>query len=258
MALASCRHHPHIGTTCAETWANLRTRFGIPGISEIAAGMYVASLMKLLATHNSHPDMERMNMLFEHLKVNSMDFDDPVQGLILLNVIPKEWSMVAQIYSQANQTLVTTTFLGVRDTIIAEYKHATHPLTLAMYKISAVKHKGKSPTYTEQTSSKSAPPKASSDVPSGTPKKKTWRGAKGKTTKVHAIVSSALVPQSVTKHLQETHHAAALIAAPISVPVMASTMVGGPSCTPVQIPTTIMSVKPSGITYTKIEAPNSV
>ena len=77
---------------------------------------------------------------------------------------------------------------------MAEYKHTTRPSTLAMHRISAVKHKGKSPTYTEQTSSKSAPPKASSDVSSDTPKKKTRRGGKGKNMKVHVIVSSALVP----------------------------------------------------------------
>ena len=101
---------PHIGMTCAETWTNLRTRFGNPGISEIAADMYVAYSMKLSATHNSHLNMERMNMLFEHLRANGRDFDNAQQGLILLNTILKEWSMVAQIYSQANQTPATTTF----------------------------------------------------------------------------------------------------------------------------------------------------
>ena len=140
---------------------------------------------------------------------------------------------MGQIYSQSNQTLATTTFLGVRDAIMAKYECTTCPSTIAMHRISAVKCKGKSPTYTEQTSSKSAPPKASSDAPSGPPKKKTRRGGKGKNAKVHAIVSSALVPQSVTKHLQETHHAAAPVAAPISGPVMASMVVGGPSCAPV-------------------------
>ena len=160
--------------------------------------------MKLSSTHNPHPDMEWMNMLFEHLVVNGVDFDDAVQGIILLNVIPKEWSMVAQIYSQSNQTLATTTFLGVRDAIMAKFEHATCPSTLAMHKISAVKRKGKSPTYSEQTKTKSAPPKASGDAPSGAPKKKTRRGGKGK-AKVHAIVSSALVPPSVTNRLQETH-----------------------------------------------------
>ena len=132
---------------------------------------------------------------------------------------------------------------------MAEYECTMRPLTIAMHRISAVKHKGKSPTYTEQTSSKSAPSKASDDAPSGAPKKKTRRGGKGKNAKVHAIVSSALVPQSVTKRLQETHHAAAPMAAPISAPVMASMVVGGPSHAPVQVPMTIVLFKPSGVTY---------
>ena len=116
---------------------------------------------------------------------------------------------------------------------MAEYERTLRPSTIAMHRISAVKRKGKSPTYTEQTSSKSALPKASGDAPSGAPKKKTQRGGKGKNTKVHAIISSALVLQSVTKCLQETHHAAAPVAAPISAPVMASMVVGGPSRAPV-------------------------
>ena len=93
-------------------------------------------------------------MLFERLNANGMTFSDAQQGLILLNAIPEEWLTVAQIYSQANRTLATTTFLGVRDTIIV-------------------------PTYTKQTYSKSAPPKASGDAPSGAPKKKTQRGGNG-------------------------------------------------------------------------------
>ena len=93
---------PHIGTTCADTWTNLRTRFRTSGVSKIAADMYAAYSMKLSLTHNPHPNMERMNMLFEHLVVNRVDFDDTVQGIILLNMIPKEWSLVVQIYSQSN------------------------------------------------------------------------------------------------------------------------------------------------------------
>ena len=81
---------PHIGMTCAETWANLRTRFGTPGVSEIAADMYTAYSIKLSLTHNSHPDMERMNMLFERLAVNRVDFNDTVWGVILLNAILKK------------------------------------------------------------------------------------------------------------------------------------------------------------------------
>ena len=164
--------------------------------------------------------------------------------------------MVTQIYSQASRTLATTTFIGVRDAIMAKFEHSTCPSTIAAHRISAVKCKGKSPTYTEQTSTKSALPKASSDVPLGTPKKKARRGGKGK-AKMHAIVSSALVLQSVTKHLQETHHAVAPVAAPLSVPEMASTWVGGPSHAPVRVPTTIALFKPSGVTCTKTEVPKN-
>ena len=124
---------PHIGTTCAKTWTNLRTRFGTPGISEIATDMYAAYSMKLSASNNPHPNMERMNMLFECLRANSMAFSATQRGLILLNAIPKEWSTVAQIYSQASQTLATTTFLGVRDAIMAKFEHTSHPLTIAAY-----------------------------------------------------------------------------------------------------------------------------
>ena len=71
-------------------------------MSEIAADMYAAYLMKLSLSHNLHPDMEQINMLFERLVTNGVDFDDSVQGIILLNAIPKEWLTVAQIYSQSN------------------------------------------------------------------------------------------------------------------------------------------------------------
>ena len=94
--------HPHIGTTCTDTWTNFRTRFGTPGISEIAADMYAAYSMKLSTSHNPHPEIERMNMLFEQLNANGMTFSDMQRGLILLNAIPKEWLTVAQIYSQSN------------------------------------------------------------------------------------------------------------------------------------------------------------
>ena len=77
--------------TCTNTWTNFRTRFGTPGVSKIAVDMYMAYLIKISASHNPHPDMERMNMLFECLRANGMDFSDAQRGLILLNMILKEW-----------------------------------------------------------------------------------------------------------------------------------------------------------------------
>ena len=47
------------------------------------------------------------------------------------------------------------------------------------------------------------------------------------------------------------------MAAPVSAPITASTTVGGPSHAPIQVPMTIVSIKPSGIMYTKVEVPKS-
>ena len=57
--------HPHLRTNAARTRANLRTHFGTPGIPKIAADMHIAYSTKLSASHNPHPEIERMNMLFE-------------------------------------------------------------------------------------------------------------------------------------------------------------------------------------------------
>ena len=143
---------------------------------------------------------------------------------------------------------------------MAEFEQTTRPSTIAAHWTSAVKRKSKSPTFTEQTQTKSAPPRtAVGDAPSqGAPKKR--RGGKGKGKAwAHAIVSSALVPLSVTKRLQETHHVAAPVPAPTNAPIVASTVVGGPLRAPItQVPATIASSEPAGITYTKQEVPKSM
>ena len=44
--------HPHIGTTCAKTWTNLRTRFGTLGVSKIATDMYAVIMNKCTLYEN--------------------------------------------------------------------------------------------------------------------------------------------------------------------------------------------------------------
>ena len=150
------------------------------------------------------------------------------------------------VYLQGQNVLANVTFAAVRDAIIAKYEQTSCPSTLAIQKISAVKHKGKSPTFKEQTRpNTSYVPKASGDVPQGAPKKKVRQG--GKKAKLHAIVSSTLVPPAVTKCLQETHQVAPIMAAPTPAPYVSGTVVGGPSHAPVSIPTTVASFYSSSI-----------
>jgi hypothetical protein len=74
---------------------------------------------------------------------------------------------------------------------------------------------------------------------------------------VHAIVSSALISKSVAKRLQESHHVEAPAASPTPVH-RTGIVVGGPSCAPVSVPSTIASLNSSGISYRKVEPPKLV
>jgi hypothetical protein len=77
------------------------------------------------------------------------------------------------VYLQGQNVLANVTFTSVRDAIIAEYEWTSHPSNLAIQKISAVKHKGKSLTFKEQTGThQSSASKVSGDVPLGAPNKK--------------------------------------------------------------------------------------
>jgi hypothetical protein len=130
---------------------------------------------------------------------------------------------------------------------MAEFEQTSRPSSMAIQKISAVKRKGKSPTFKEQTrTNQSSAPKASGDAPQGAPEKKKRRG--GKKAKVHTIVSSALIPESVAKHLQESHHVEAPAASPTPA-YRTGIVVGGPSCAPVSVLSTITSINSSGISY---------
>ena len=246
----------HLGATSALSWANLDNAFRQLGIGSIYADLQAALHVKISGGQNPQVEMQQMLTLFERLCANSMAVSDPIQGMMLLNALPAKWDNIAMVYLWGQNVLANVTFAAVRDAIMVEYEWTSHPSTLAVQKISAVKHKGKSPQFREQIcTNQSFAPKASGDAPSGdAPKKKRWGGQKGK-GKVHAIVSSALVPKSVTKCLQETHHVAPSQAAPALAPIVSSTVVGGPSCAPVSIPTTVVSFNSSGVSHWKVEPP---
>ena len=79
---------------------------------------------------------------------------------------------------------------------MAEFEWTTRPSTLVANKLSAVKQKGMSPTFTQQMqphSNDKGKFKASGE-PSGAPQKKNRCSGKGKgKTWAHKIVSSALI-----------------------------------------------------------------
>jgi gag-polypeptide of LTR copia-type len=190
--------HTHLGATAHALWQALDNAFRQPGISSIYADLQAALHVKILGGQNPQVEMQRLLTLFERLHANGMAISDPIQGMMLLNALPPKWNGISMVYLQRQNVLANVTFASVRDAIMVEFEWTSRPSSLAIQKISVVKRKGKSPTFKEQTSTnKSSAPKASSDAPHGAPEKKKRRG--GKKAKVHEIVSSALIPESVAK-----------------------------------------------------------
>src|SRR5271156_5687937 len=126
--------------------------------------------------------------------------------------------------------MAAVTFVNVRAAIMAEFERTARPLAHVADKISAVKRKGKSPTFQEQR--KTYAPKAPQDNDRQDRPKRSKRAGKGKKREHSHIVSSALIPPAVTNRLQQTHH---LQTPAQAVPPVATlgTVVGGSSRAPI-------------------------
>ena len=193
----------HLGNTARLMWDSLNTTFGQPGMSAIFADYQAAISLKVTGGQNLQVEIQQLNTLFKLLAVNGMSISDPMQGMILLNALPTKWDSVGMVYLQSTHQLTNVSFQAVREAVMAEFECTTCSSTIAVNKISAVKRKGKSLTFSEQKCAPNQAPPAPVE-PLGSQKKKR-KGGKGK-AQAHKIVSSALIPQAIAKWLQETHH----------------------------------------------------
>ena len=111
-------------------------------------------------------------MLLKRICIAGMNLDNYLQAMLLLSAISKEWNCIASMYCK-DMTRQRATFDGVCTAIMAEYEQIAHPSQLAhtANKLSAVKHKGRSPNFKEQKNN-SAPKPSADDAPSGLSNKK--------------------------------------------------------------------------------------
>ena len=138
--------------------------------------------MRISGGQNPQVEMQWLLTLFERLCANGMAISDPIQGMMTLCALPAKWDNIAMVYVQGVNALANMTFAMVRDAIMAEYERTARPSALAAQKISAVKCKGKSPQFGEQTQTNKFVPKASGDAPSGDAPKKKRRGGQERCT----------------------------------------------------------------------------
>ena len=249
----------HLGTTSEATWASLDQTFGVLHFTATYKDYEFTHSIKLVVGENPQVQIQKIWTILECLQVNRCIISNYLQGMLLLKAIPKGWDRIAQIYCHG-MVQANITFNGVQDTIMNEYEWIAHPAQLAhiMDKISAVKHKGQSPKFSEQkhySAPKEAPDSAPSRL-SRPPKQKCQGGQREKARQAH-IVSSAFVPVAVLNCMQESHHASTSHIKEVPVeptPAPGYTMVGGPSCTPVRsaAPVQVATFKPTGISYAKV------
>jgi hypothetical protein len=163
----------HLNATAHASWQALDNAFGQPGIFSIYADLQAALHVKFSGGQNLQVETQRLLTPFERLRANGMAISNPIQGMMLLNTLPPKWDGVSMVYLQRQNVLANVTFASVRDAIMAEFEWTSRPSSLAVQKISVVKHKGKSPTFKEQThTNQLSAPKASGDAPQGAPEKK--------------------------------------------------------------------------------------
>ena len=202
----------HLGSaqsprTAKQAWDSLVASFGQMGISGLIADFHQAAFSKVSGTQNPQVEIQAIHTLWERLWANQIVIPDYIQGMLLLGAIPNKWDHIAAMYTQGAQTMMSVTFASVRQAIMAEYERTQRPSSNIATKISAVKWKGKSPQFSEQRQSKPRHAADHDQEDRPAPKKRGKHG--GKKAREHShIVSSALVPEVVTKRLQETHHTA--------------------------------------------------
>ena len=156
---------------------------GQPGDHLWGLPLYLGLLRaKLQVDQNPQVEVQHIWMLLERICTFSMILDNYLQVMLLLSAIPQEWDRIASMYYCKDMTRSCASFDGVQTTIMAEYEWTAHLSQLVHHvdKISAVKHKGKSPQFKEQKQYSAPRPPAAADAPSGSSSKKQTRGGKTK------------------------------------------------------------------------------
>ena len=252
--------HTHLGTTAQDTWESLENTFRLSHFTMDFCLLQEVMRAKLRVDQNPQVEIQHIWTLLERIHIVGMNLNNYLQAMLLLSAIPKEWDRIAFMYCK-DMTRQRATFDSVHTAIMAEYERIARPSQFAhtANRLSAVRHKGKSPQFKEQKRY-SAPKPSADDAPSGSSNKKQKRrgSQKEKARRANLIVSSAFVPTSVLNHMQKSHHHA-LTSQIEEVPVKPTlapgyTMVGGPSHAPIRsaAPIQVATFKPTGISYAKV------
>ena len=171
--------HTHLDTTSEATWDSLETTFGASHFTMDFHLLQEVMRAKLHVGQNPQVEIHCIWTLLERIFTSGMILDNYLQAMLLLSTISCEWDNIASMYCK-NMTRAWASFDGVHTAMMAEYDQIACPSQLAhhMDRISAVKHKGKSPQFKEQRPHSGPKPPAADEAPSRLSSNKQRRGGK--------------------------------------------------------------------------------
>ena len=131
------------------TWKNLEDQFGKPGAAMIFTDFKALTAFRLTGG-NPALEISKMITLLECLRANHCKFNGFVQAMILLNALPQKWDHIASVYIQEME-VNDFNLVRIREHIIGEWECSNAgKASVSANKLSAVKHKGKSPQLNNQ------------------------------------------------------------------------------------------------------------
>jgi hypothetical protein len=139
-----------MGQTSYRTWKNLEESFGTPGLAMIHADFKNAISFRL-TSGNSAPKIASLYTLFACLKVNKAELSECYQVMLLIEVLPTKWDLLASAYMCKNHKVEDYKFVDFRDVMCAEWERQLgKKISHHADKLSTVKRKGKSPHLKDQ------------------------------------------------------------------------------------------------------------
>jgi hypothetical protein len=104
-----------------------------------------------LTGSNPAPEIASLYTLFAHLKVNKSELSEFYKVMLLIKALLTKWDSLASAYMHENTKVEDYKFIAFCDAVCAEWERQSgKKIPHHVDKLSAVKHKGKSPQYKDQ------------------------------------------------------------------------------------------------------------
>ncbi|KAF5342333.1 hypothetical protein D9611_001166 [Ephemerocybe angulata] len=177
--------HIHVKDSAKETWDELKNVYGVPSMA--LKFSWFSELVKFSIPGNDHPSKElaRFEMLVNKLTKADLELPEEILAMFLIHAAPKKYDSVISLVSLGasrkgeDGSPVKITVQDVKGALTSEWERQSRPAKLAQ-RISAVKHKGPTPSFNQQKQQPPTSPQQRTPQVSQQPQQKKFKPRKGR------------------------------------------------------------------------------